>query len=117
MSTVREDYFNIGARLKEERDRAGLTQEGLGTRIGTTGRTVKKYEANETSIRATELLQLANLDFDVMYIVTGVRSPPGCAQARVAYSVAEHLGEFISGLKLSEQDADLLRTLAARLAH
>lgn len=115
-TTLGEEIFNIGARLREERDRCALSQEGVASRIGTTGRTVKKYEANETSIRATELLQLHGIGFDVLYIITGMRTPLRCAKVSPAYSVAERLGEFISGLKLSDADADLLRSLAERLA-
>ena len=75
-TTFGEELFNIGARLKDERERLGLSQEALGTRIGTTGRTIKKYEANETSIRATELLQMYGIGADVLYIFTGRRSQP-----------------------------------------
>lgn len=117
MSTPRgEDLFNIGVRLKEERERLQLSQETLGTRLATTGRTIKKYEANETSIRATELLQFSGLGADVLYIVTGERQPLTCAQSRGTYSPAERLGQFIADLKLSEDDADLLKLTAIRLA-
>ena len=117
MSTPRgEDLFNIGLRLKEERERLSLSQEALGTRLATTGRTVKKYEANETSIRATELLQFSGLGADVLYIVTGERQPMGSAQERADYSVAEHLAQFIADLKLSDEDVTLLKSMALRLA-
>lgn len=111
-----EEIFNIGARLKEERQKHGYSQETLGTRIGATGRTVKKYEANETSIRAVELLQLSEIGFDVFYIITGERLPGGVAQDRATYSVAADIGKFISDLMLSDADADLLRQMAVRLS-
>lgn len=115
-TTFGEDLFDIGARLKRERERLGFTQETLGTRLGTTGRTIKKYESNETSIRATELLQLSDIGGDVLYIVTGEKLPLGTAQVRAAYSATERLAEFIAGLKLSDEDVSLLRAMAARLA-
>ena len=115
-TTFREELFNIGSRLKQERERLGFTQETLGTRLGTTGRTIKKYEANETSPRATELLQLSDLGADVLFIVTGEKLPLGVAQAPPAYSVSERLAEFIAGLKLSDADAALLQAMASRLA-
>ena len=43
----------LGARLKEYREDAGLTQEALAERIGVSARTVKRHEANETAIRPT----------------------------------------------------------------
>lgn len=117
MSTlIGEDLFNIGVRLKEERERLQLSQEALGTRLATTGRTIKKYEANETSIRATELLQFSGLGADVLYIVTGERVPMGAAHERADYSVAEQLGQFIADLTLSDEDATLLKSMALRLA-
>lgn len=116
MSTEnREEIFKIGARLREERERMGLSQETLGSRIGTTGRTIKKYEGNETSPRATELLQLSGLGADVFYIVTGKRLPPGVAETRTAFTAAEHLGRFIADLNLTDGDAELLKAMAIRL--
>ena len=115
-TTFGEELFNIGARLKDERERLGLSQEALGTRIGTTGRTIKKYEANETSIRATELLQMYGIGADVLYIVTGEKHPLGAKQARVAYSAAERVAAFIAELPLSDEDSALLRAMAERLS-
>lgn len=117
MSTVLgEEVFSIGARLREERERMGLSQEMLGSRISTTGRTIKKYEGNETSPRAIELLQLDRLGADVLYIVTGNRLPLGVAETRAAFTPAEHLGQFIADLKLTTEDAELLKATAIRLA-
>lgn len=117
MSTgLGEELFNIGLRLKDERDRLGYSQETLGTRIGTTGRTIKKYEANETSPRATELLQLSSLGFDVLYIVTGEKIPLGVAQAPTPYTAAARVAAFIAGLRLSDDDAAILKVMAERLA-
>ena len=108
--------FNIGARLREERERLGFSQEALGARLATTGRTIKKYEGNETSIRATELLQLSGMGADVSYIVTGERNEHMVAQTGPAYTAAENLGQFIVSLKLNDEDAALLRALALRMS-
>lgn len=116
MSTdLGEEIFNIGARLREERVRMGMSQEIMGTRIGTTSRTIKKYEGNETSPRATELLQLSSLGADVLYIVTGIRLPLGVAETRNCYTASEHLAQFIADLALTDDDAALLKTMAVRL--
>lgn len=114
MSThVPEEIFNIGGRLSEERKRKGLSQESLGTLMRTTGRTVKKYESNETSPRATELLLLSGQGFDVLYIVTGERTPVDSINAS---SAAERLAQFVANINLSDADAQLLRVMAERLA-
>lgn len=115
-TTYGENLFNIGARLRDERERLGLSQEALGTRIGTTGRTIKKYEANETSMRATELLQLSGLGADVLYIVTGEKLPLGVKQSNVAHTASERAAAFIAELPLSDEDSALLQAMAERLS-
>lgn len=116
MSTVdEEEIFNIGQRLKDERVRLGMSQEAFGTRIGTTGRTIKKYEGNETSPRASELLIAWDVGVDVLYVVTGERAPLVARQERAVYSAAERLAEEVRELTLSESDARLVGDLAQRL--
>lgn len=117
MSTVgNEEIFNIGRRLREERERLGMSLETFGTRIGTTGRTIHKYERNETSPRASELLTASSLGLDVLYVVTGEKAPLGAVETAPAYAESAQLASYIAGLKLSEQDAELLKTMASRLA-
>lgn len=111
-----EEIFNIGQRLKEERDRLGFSQEAFGTRIGTTGRTVKKYEANETSPRASELLTAYSAGMDVLYVITGERLPLQLREDRGSYAPAEHLADEIRELSLSVGDARLVTELVKRLA-
>lgn len=114
MSTHKpEEIFNIGGRLMEERKRKGLSQETLGTLMRTTGRTVKKYESNETSPRATELLLLSGQGFDVLYIITGERTP---VASITASNAAERLAQFVANINLSDEDAQLLLSMAARLS-
>lgn len=116
MSTVdKEELFNIGRRLRDERNRLGLSQEAFGTRIGTTGRTIKKYEGNETSPRASELLLAWGIGLDVLYVITGERAPLSLHEPRAFYSPAEHLAEEVRELSLSESDARLIGELAQRL--
>ena len=63
-----------------------------------------------------DLMRLNALGADVLYIVTGERLPMSCSEARAAYTPAEKLGEFIFDLKLSEEDAELLKATALRLS-
>lgn len=108
--------FGIGARLREERQRLGLTQEIFGAKLGTSGRTIKKYEGNETSPRANELAVASSLGLDVLYVVTGLRQPLGVAEPAAPYSVAADLASHVAMLKLTEPDAELLQAMADRLA-
>lgn len=121
MSTSRgEELFGIGERLREERNRIGLSQVVFGMELSATDRTVKKWEANETSPRAEDLLAAARLGVDVLYVVTGERKPPkqthGVEEPAVAYSPAAELAKYVARLDLSETDTAMLKAFAARLA-
>lgn len=111
-----EEIFSIGERLKAERVRLGLSQEAFGEKIGTSGRTVKKYEGNETSPRAAELLTASTFGLDVLYVIAGVHTPLQARQDRATYSTAENLAAEIATLDLTSDDAELLLSLAGRLA-
>lgn len=111
-----EEIFNIGRRLRDERVRLGYSQETFGTRIGTTGRTIKKYEGNETSPRASELAVAWSAGVDVLYVITGERAPFSMREERAPYSPAETLAEAVRELSLSESDARLIGELATRMA-
>lgn len=111
-----EEIFTIGARLRKERERIGLSQEAFGKKIGTSGRTIKKYEGNETSPRAEELLVASTLGVDVLYVVAGVHTPIQAMQDRAIYTPAENLAAEIAGMKLSSDDAEMLKALAVRLS-
>ena len=56
--------MNIGLRLKDLRETAGLTQEEVGNSIGVTKATVNRYETGEIDIKRTIAIKLGNL-FDV----------------------------------------------------
>lgn len=64
----------IGARLRELRVGAGLTQDQLAEKLGVSKRTQGNYESGASDAPAS-YLSLANslLDFDVSYIVLGAR--------------------------------------------
>lgn len=65
----------IGKRLKEERNRLGLSQEKLALAGGVQKRTQINYEANERSPDSDYLALIAQIGVDVNYILTGVRVP------------------------------------------
>nr|WP_247190200.1 helix-turn-helix domain-containing protein [Escherichia coli] len=66
----------IGLRIKEERDRLSLTQQGLADAIGVAKRTFIDWEKDRTSPTAVQLSALSEIGVDVLYVVTGVRSQP-----------------------------------------
>lgn len=63
-------YADQGRRLKEERQRLGLTQDQLGVAI----KTQRFYEIGERSPDAGYLLGLAERGGDVLYVITGQRA-------------------------------------------
>lgn len=66
--------FPVGARLKEERNRLGLTQEEFASLSGNTRRTQTNYENNSRSPDADYLSSIAKAGADVGYILTGIRT-------------------------------------------
>ncbi len=69
------DAIARARRIREARLAAGLTQQQVGTRIGTTKAAISQWENTETPpdmIGAEHILRLANVTgFDCCYIVTG----------------------------------------------
>ena len=61
------ERFLIGARLREERERLGLTQDVLGV----TPQSQRKYEKGESTPGADYLANFATLGGDILYVVTG----------------------------------------------
>ncbi|WP_336872645.1 helix-turn-helix transcriptional regulator [Pseudomonas juntendi] len=65
----------IGERLREERERFGWNQEELGLIGGVNRNTQGKYEKGERSPDAAYLSALAAEGVDVLYVVTGAKTP------------------------------------------
>jgi transcriptional regulator with XRE-family HTH domain len=64
----------IGDRIKEERERLGLTQPVFAEAAGAAKRTLIEWEKGSTSPNAVQLSALAAIGVDVQYILTGMRS-------------------------------------------
>lgn len=64
----------IGARLREERERLGLSQSAFGEIGGVQKRAQINYEAGDRAPDANYLAEIAKVGGDVQYIVTGVPS-------------------------------------------
>lgn len=65
--------MSIFLRLREERERLGLTQEAFGTAGGVLKRAVINYEKGERFPDVSFLAGVAAVGADVLYIVTGKR--------------------------------------------
>lgn len=64
----------IGCRIKEERERLGLSQPQLAALAKASKRTVIEWEKTATSPNAVQLSALAEHGLDAHYVVTGTRS-------------------------------------------
>lgn len=93
--------MDIGARLREERERLGMTQEGFGQAGGVLKRALIRYEKGERMPDAAFLAAIAAAGADVLYILTGQRSgvaaaapvvaePPATQLSRRALAVAQN---------------------------
>lgn len=63
----------IGVRIKEERERLGMTQPQFAEAAGAAKRTLIEWEKGSTSPTAVQLSALMNIGVDVLYILTGMR--------------------------------------------
>lgn len=63
----------LGNRIREERERLGLTQEEFCEIAGCGRRTLVEWEAGNTSPKAEQLSVLADHAVDVYYVLTGIR--------------------------------------------
>lgn len=66
--------MSISERLKEERNRLGLTQAELSLAGGVKPRSQVHYEAGERKPDAVYLAAVAVVGVDVQYVLTGIRS-------------------------------------------
>lgn len=64
-----------GDRLKEERERLGLSQTDFAARVSSSKNTQYNYEKGDRSPDANYLEAAADLGVDVLYVVTGERKP------------------------------------------
>lgn len=65
----------LGERLREERKRLGLSQADFGALGGVKANAQGKYEADERSPDSGYLEGLAAAGIDVLYVLTGKRTP------------------------------------------
>lgn len=106
-----------GGRLKEERERIGLSQEDFGQKIGASKRTVLNWERGDSGPDLFQIIEIGfGLGMDTNYILYGRRTPIGAAQPKASYTPAEKAAEQIRDLKLSKEDAEMVVRFCKRLS-
>lgn len=75
MSTKNENFYSLlPPRVKEERERLGLTQAGIAMKCGVSREMWGKYERGQAIPGGDVLFSFAQAGADVQYIITGQRS-------------------------------------------
>ncbi|WP_166362465.1 helix-turn-helix domain-containing protein [Pseudomonas akapageensis] len=101
----------IGSRIREERERLGLTQRVFGEIGGVEPNAQGKYESGERTPKADYLAAVAARGADVLYILTGVRTPTPLGHL-------SQVEERVLGCYrvLQQEDQDALHRLVTTLA-
>ena len=76
----------IGKRLREERERLGMSQPAFAAVADTTKQTLFSWETGKTAPDGFQLAALATAGADVLYILTGQRTGGAIAPALPALS-------------------------------
>jgi len=106
--------MSIFLRLREERERLGLTQEAFGAAGGVLKRAVINYEKGERFPDAAFMAGVASIGADVQYIVTGKRAAADAAS--LSYDETELLSLYKKADVLGRDAVQAVAALAARNA-
>lgn len=90
--------MEIGARLKSERLRLGLTQAKLGAVGGVTANAQGLYERGSRIPRADYLSAIAEVGVDVLYVITGKRAKNGEIKTAQVLLAAIEIPVKVNGL-------------------
>lgn len=115
MSMNTEDKFLFGPRIAEEMQNTGLKQKQFADRITVSDRTLRSWLSGNTVPNLRDLHMMEGAGCDAWYIYSGEKLPPSSSE-HATPSAAERAGAYIASLNLSEDDAQLLREMAKRLA-
>ena len=89
----------VSDRLREERERLGLTQVAMAERGGVTAKTQVNYEGGRSAPDADYLGRLAALGLDVLYVVTGQRTPDKKGVVRVGQELSRREQALLEGYR------------------
>lgn len=99
----------IGERLREERKRLGMSQEAFGALAGVKTNAQFNYEAGNRSPDSDYLSALAKHGVDVLYVLTGRRTPG----LGLVHEIRRRFGPVI---EMGEVGAELERLMQAEAA-
>ncbi len=92
----------IGSRLRQERERLGLSQKVFGEIGGVEANAQGKYESGDRAPKADYLSRVAARGVDVLYVLTGSRTP---VQAGRLSRTEEKVLDCYRALFKGDQDA------------
>ena len=101
----------IGSRLRQERERLGLSQKAFGMIGGVEANAQGKYENGDRASKADYLSRVAERGVDVLYVLTGSPTP----------TLMDNLSQveekvLVSYRVLQKEDQDAIRRLTTTLA-
>lgn len=70
---------HVGERLREERDRLGMSQQDLSDLAAIRREMLSRYERGAAEPGAGVLMSLAGVGVDILYVLTGGRTPKGAS--------------------------------------
>lgn len=101
----------IGSRLRQERERLGLSQRVFGEIGGVEANAQVKYESGGRAPRADYLSLVAQVGVDVLYVLTGTATP---IQLESLSQIEE---KVLAGYRaMFKEDQDAIRRLTSTLA-
>lgn len=101
----------IGSRLRQERERLGLSQKVFGEIGGVEANAQGKYESGGRAPKADYLSRVAERGVDVLYVLTGTATP-------IQLENLSHIEEKVLGdyRAMFKEDQDAIRRLTSTLA-
>ncbi|HEC54352.1 MAG TPA: XRE family transcriptional regulator [Gammaproteobacteria bacterium] len=101
----------IGSRLRQERERLGLSQKNFGEIGGVEANAQGKYESGGRAPKADYLSRVAERGVDVLYVLTGTATP-------IQLENLSHIEEKVLGdyRAMFKEDQDAIRRLTSTLA-
>jgi transcriptional regulator with XRE-family HTH domain len=83
----------IGALLKQRRIQLGLSQQGLGSKLGLTFQQIQKYEKGDNQLSIARLLQICDaLEVAISYFLDAGAAP--LQAARIDYETARTINKI-----------------------
>lgn len=101
----------IGFRLRQERERLGLSQKNFGEIGGVEANAQGKYESGGRAPKADYLSRVAERGVDILYVLTGMATPTQLDN--LTQFEEKILGNYRAMLK---EDQDAIRRLTSTLA-